>query len=483
VKFHKAIGTMVLTAFLAALPAVAGNKSFAEGSKLVMPLVPSGTDNSVSGTADFQSSLGKSRLRIKIKDAPAGESLDVLVGGIVRGSVVTRANGSATVQFQAPSVGNGSRPLDFDPRGEIIEIRHGEDGLLKTHDGDGPSPDGTRLDERAPLVATGVQPAASGHARLRERLGVRKFEVEIEDVTDGSYDLLADGTLRGTITTSLGRGDIEFAAGSDDAGVLPLDFDPFGKLIQVSQGGEVVLSGMLLAGAPGVSVCTPGETTSAMGSTGADPDAQGDVRLRIRTDCRRDLRVEIEDLPVGDYELLADGTLRGIIPVATRLDGGTEGEIELSSDPDEAPELPLLFEPSNATFEVRQGATIFLATTVGVPGPGVCSLVEVQPALANAGVEPSAKGKARFRQDLDCDSNFRVEVEDLPVGDYELFVAGLLRGSFTVLLSAGKTTGQIEFETTPSLPGEILLDFDPRGQLVEVRRFGTTVLFSVTMPE
>jgi hypothetical protein len=75
-----------------------------------------------------------------------------------------------------------------------------------------------------------------------------------------------------------------------------------------------------------------------------------------------------------------------------------------------------------------------------------------------------------------------VEIEKLPLGDYELVVGGIVRGSIPVVLVNGEPVGHIEFDTDPDEPGEILLTFEARGQLVEVRQ-GATVFLSVTMPE
>ena len=61
------------------------------------------------------------------------------------------------------------------------------------------------------------------------------------------------GIVRGPIAVAGGRGDIEFASSGDDADELPLDFDPLGALVQVAQGSTIVLTGTVLAGAPGVS--------------------------------------------------------------------------------------------------------------------------------------------------------------------------------------------------------------------------------------
>ena len=41
--------------------------------------------------------------------------------------------------------------------------------------------------------------------------------------------------------------------------------------------------------------------------------------------------------------------------------------------------------------------------------------------------------------------------------------------------------GEIEFDTDPDDPGELLLDFDPRGELIEIEQ-GGTVFLSRTFP-
>ena len=109
--------------------------------------------------------------------------------------------------------------------------------------------------------------------------------------------------------------------------------------------------------------------------------------------------------------------------------------------------------------------------------------MDVEPEMTNTGADADAHGKARVRVEIDCDRDFRVEVDDLAVGSYELVVGGVVRGTIDVAdIGAGDTEGDIEFDNDPDQPGEILLDFDPRGELVEVRQAGT-VFLSVTMPE
>jgi hypothetical protein len=191
--------------------------------------------------------------------------------------------------------------------------------------------------------------------------------------------------------------------------------------------------------------------------------------------------VEVEDLPIGSYDLYVGGVLRGTIHVAVQFDMSVEGEVEFTTHPDDPNDLPLDFDPAGQMIEVKQATTVFLSTNLGTPSGGTCDVMDVEPSFTNTGADGDAKGKARFRQETDCDRDFRVEIEDLPVGDYELLVGGIVRGTITVQLVAGEEEGEIEFDNDPDQPGEVLLTFDPRGQLVEVRQ-GATTFLNVTMP-
>jgi hypothetical protein len=69
------------------------------------------------------------------------------------------------------------------------------------------------------------------------------------------------------------------------------------------------------------------------------------------------------------------------------------------------------------------------------------------------------------------------------VGTYEVVVGGIARGSLEVVdTGLGEIEGEIELDAAPDEPGEALLDFDPRGALVEVRQ-GGTVSLSASFPD
>jgi len=349
-----------LTAALAILVMPRGvlARESSESSKFKTQLTRSGSDDDMTGTVSFTSKKGRSTLRLKIKNGPPRHELKLKVGGVSRGTFLTNTKGAANITLRGSS-------LDFDPRGREIEIEDvNDDKLLRGGGGGGSNSSGDdSADERANLVPTGIQPLASGHASYRLKNGDARFKVEIEDVINGTYDILVAGVAQGTITTTGGRGEIEFG---DDSGGPALDFDPVGKLIEIALNGDIVLASPLLAGAPGVSSCPPSETPAALIPTAAAPRASGSARFRIRDNCRRDFRVEIEDVPVGAYDLLVAGINRGAITVAVQLNRRVQGEVEFSSDLDNSPsnDRPLEFDPTGATIAIKQGTTLFLSVTM-----------------------------------------------------------------------------------------------------------------------
>ena len=102
--------------------------------------------------------------------------------------------------------------------------------------------------------------------------------------------------------------------------------------------------------------------------------------------------------------------------------------------------------------------------------------------LENTGVEPAADGKAEFRIKKKNRMRFKVEVEDLTPANYDLLVEGVVKGTLDVRqLPDGRVEAELEFDTKRE-PGKLPLDFDPRGELIEVVRSGIVYL-SVTFPD
>ena len=381
-------------------------------------------------------------------------------------------------------------------------------------------------DFRAPLLPTGAIPGASGKIDYDANAARVEFEVEIEDVPEGDYELHVGGVLRATITvvmTDSGpEGEVEFRS-PVEPGKLLLDFEPLGEVVEIIQNGTVILEGIVepaSSGAPG-NPGTPGggsappfgedeEIEVDFNNDGLYPSGSGDAEYEQRPN-RVEFDVEIEDVPVGEYALFVDGIQRGVIQVQF-LDDDTEGELEFRNPP-EAGKLPLDFDPRGTLIEIFEGnARVFHVDfpTEGTgddddgpgddddgpgddddgpgdddDGPGDDgdgTSAEITVDLSNAGVYPDGEGEARWERDDDGEIDFDVEIEDVPTGDYTLRVGGVVRGTLTVTEDDGDTEGEIEFGSPTDDPDELPLDFDPRGQLIEILE-GDTLIFSATLPE
>ncbi|GAB4174490.1 MAG: hypothetical protein Kow0020_10010 [Wenzhouxiangellaceae bacterium] len=429
-------------------------------------------------------------------------------------------NGQVTFNSIDPSVGAG----DFAIRRLTTQPGARCSGGVS----DNRSADDAPLDFRVPLVSTGAVPGASGKIEYDATNSRVEFKVEIEDVPEGDYELYVGGELRGIISAAATgdgiEGKIEFRSPADDNHPL-LDFEPLGEIVEVIQGGLVILEGVVdPTGATGPG--TPGDPGNGappfgprmeieidLDNTGLHPLGDGKAEFEQRPD-RVDFDVEIEDVPVGSYVLMVDGVERGTIEVV-QFDFGTEGELEFRNPP-EAGKLPLDFDPRGALIEILDGTELALMAEFPLDGnddgdgddddsgggddddgggddddgggddddggsPGAGGTAEITVELDNTGVYPTGSGDARWRSD-DGETDFDVEIEDVPVGDYTLAVGGTVRGTISVTATDdGGTEGEIEFSDSGDDPDELPLDFDPRGEVIEVLE-GDVVIFTATLP-
>jgi len=220
---------------------------------------------------------------------------------------------------------------------------------------------------------------------------------------------------------------------------------------------------------------------------GIFPIAKGRADYESRPG-RVEFDVEIEDVPEGAYVLLIDGVERGLIDVLPS-DDGSEGEIEFSSPQDDG-ELLLEFEPLGALIEVTAGDTVLFSGILDPefdPGPpnddddddgdeGESDFIETETEidLVSTGLDPDASGDAEFEQRSDR-VEFSVEIEDLDVGVYELWVGDQLRAEIQVVDFGDGTEGEVEFRDPPE-SGKLPLEFDPLGQVISIEQAGAVFL-------
>ena len=106
--------------------------------------------------------------------------------------------------------------------------------------------------------------------------------------------------------------------------------------------------------------------------------------------------------------------------------------------------------------------------------------IEIEADLINTAVLPGAKDKAGWEMNTQH-VEFSVEIEDVPVGSYTLKVGGIEEGNIeTFEMHDGEVFGHIEFRD-PEVSGRKHLDFEPRGQKIEVRQ-GDVVILEGSLP-
>jgi hypothetical protein len=204
---------------------------------------------------------------------------------------------------------------------------------------------------------------------------------------------------------------------------------------------------------------------------------------------RTEFSVEAEDIPDGSYRIVVGGIDRGELVVSLGADNRTRGETEFRS-PVEAGKVLLTFDPRDQVIEIHDaiGAVLTSGDTSigggGDDGGGTeidWGTVEIEVELINPGVYPLASGRARL-EPRDDRTDFSVEIEDVPEGSYAVSVGGEMVGNIQVVtLQDGSVEGDLEFRN-PVEPGKVLLDFDPRGQQIDVLE-GQTVIMEVLFPE
>lgn len=243
-----------------------------------------------SGHARFESYPNHVEFEVETEGLPDGE-YRLYVGMHDRGGFSVQ-DGHGEIKFSSPSE-DGHRLLNFEPRGQRIEIHdnmgavlssfenrmgeddhsqyrgghgngHGHDddhdyacddesgmggghggGMGGHHGGDDCVEEGDFIEVEVDLENTGVLVEAEGEAEWEMNSHRIKFSVEIEDVPVGDYPLHVGGSEVGVIRTfGMHNGEVFGRISFRDPevyGMEHLDFDPRGQKIEVLQGASVIL--------------------------------------------------------------------------------------------------------------------------------------------------------------------------------------------------------------------------------------------------
>jgi hypothetical protein len=473
------VGALGALAWILAAPAAGAD---ADGkTKVKAAFENTGVQPAAEGKIEFKAKPGQSELELEFEDLDPTKTYTLSCDGT---TWATFQAGEAELHF-ASSPSPGEPMLPVDPRGASFALSDGTQDILTVVLSGPGEPAGTKASDKGSLDDDGLPPGASTKTSFANNgKGKKVWAVSGGKLPAGPYKLMVDGEDEAEfeIEKQGGKFKLRFADPQKGRKDLPLDFDPRDSLVELEGPGGLMASSDGSPSISGLDACTESEVEAPLAAVGGV--GEGKSELKIDHDCDKSFEVEIEDIPEGVYEVFVDGVLRGTIVAAfNAARGRVEGEREWETDPDDPGELLLNFDPEGALVEVRQGATVFFSGVQtpplpGAPGGGPCTESETQVALVSTGAIAGAKGKADLDVDDDCDESFEVEIEDVPERTYSVHVGGIPRGTIDAVFNPakGEVEGQVEWDTDPDDPGELLLDFDPRGQLIEVFDGGTKIL-------
>jgi hypothetical protein len=204
--------------------------------------------------------------------------------------------------------------------------------------------------EVAPLSSFG---AGGGSVRTAWLGGVESVSVELDGVDAGSYDVLADGMIQGSIDTVDGHGQLVES---------PPSFDPETAMIEVQRGGVDYYAGGSRASIEGIDWCLRGSVEQPLDAlTGG----LGWASLTTRASCDRRFEILIEDVPMGDYDVVVGGVVEGVLTVGEDQFGATSGSALFTTN--ESSGLPLDFDPVGQPIEIEQDGVVYFSIAAYSP--------------------------------------------------------------------------------------------------------------------
>lgn len=442
-----------------------------------------GADADATCRARWRQDDDDTDFNVELEDMAQG-SYELWVAGVQHGSIDVGALGEGEIEFQAPQ--DGAKPLlDFEVLDQQLEIRQGATTFFSdVFDGSGSVGGGGGASKaKLEMLMVNVGPDANAKGKLEHETkpGKVKFEIEVEHLDAGTYQLQVAGAPVAELVVAGLELELEFQD-PVEPGKLLLNFDPLGAQVDVVKDGAVYLSAVLPAadgGTPGAAKKQAKDVGKnkgdallvALQNSGLLPGAHGTVKLSVSGEV--ELEVEIEDLPDGDYGLSIAGA-----PVATITVLAQHGEVQVVSPPEVQGQLVAVTSGADTIL-----STIFPVSVQAALGQfkkEIHQLGHVSINLASTGADLDARGRLVFKDKSSHDS-LVVKVADLAEGSYDLILGGTTKAGVLVV---SKQDGQakVSFDTSPK-GAKLLLDVAMPGTLVEVTPAGDpgTVLLTGTV--
>lgn len=212
--------------------------------------------------------------------------------------------------------------------------------------------------------------------------------------------------------------------------------------------------------------------------------ASGEIDFRLKG-ARVDLKIEIEDVPLGAYDVVIDGISRGSLTVVL-TDEDNEGELEFRNRASKG-KILLDFDPAGLLVQIQQSSVTLLAgvvpdldindpTSAGAEDKFPKQKLEVD-MTPTAAAGPKAKGEIRYKSNPKG-ADLELRAKDFPQGTYDLVVNDVVITSF---FYKGRGKGKLRFSTRPR-GKRLALDFDPSGATFRIVQDGTD-FFAATFTE
>ena len=307
-----------------------------------------------------------------------------------------------------------------------------------------------------PLQRTGVDRNATALITINLADNQSSLLLQASNLTAGRTYTLASGPMAQArfVADRNGRAQLRFARPSIP-GARPFNFDPLGRNLSLLDGPRAVLRARIdhPAEPPGSIV----DQQAAIPRVPRSRPGRADARYALLADGTRNFSVMLTNANDATYQIFIDGIRRGNVLVT----GGT-GQLAFDNDP-ATPARTLNFDPRGKVIDIARGATLrfsgeFRPRSAGINLAIPTMLARVIPPTT---VESSGVALARRWVDRDGRREFDIELINMPLDTYELYVNGLFQGFLPVFPAPFGTAGEIQFSTDPDDEDERPLGFDP----------------------